>query len=174
MSCPKTVMTEKELRRVIYKTIDKEGGYVFDPDDAGGETKFGIAKRFWPDVDIKNLTIEHAFDIYHKFYADPLKIAEIDSLRIGWKIFDFGVNAGHVVSAKAAQKSVGLEPDGFIGPKTLKALNEVDDDVFMMKFVPLQEAHYQAIVDRKPSQAKFIHGWLKRARDVGEDLVDEE
>lgn len=30
-----------------------EGGYVDDPEDKGGETKFGISKRSYPYVDIK-------------------------------------------------------------------------------------------------------------------------
>ena len=45
---------------IIGLTLDHEGGYVHDPKDLGGETNFGIAKRFYPDVDIKNLTKEGA------------------------------------------------------------------------------------------------------------------
>ena len=43
---------------IIEQVLEHEGGYVNDPDDPGGETKFGIAKKFNPDVDIKNLTKE--------------------------------------------------------------------------------------------------------------------
>ncbi len=49
---------------IIELTLDHEGGYVHDPKDLGGETNFGIAKRFYPDVDIKNLTKESAKEIY--------------------------------------------------------------------------------------------------------------
>ena len=45
----------KEFDDIIEITLHHEGGYVNDPDDLGGETNFGIAKRFYPDVDIKNL-----------------------------------------------------------------------------------------------------------------------
>ena len=45
---------------IIEVTLHHEGGYVHDPKDLGGETNFGIAKRFYPDVDIKNLTKEGA------------------------------------------------------------------------------------------------------------------
>ena len=41
---------------IIEVVLHHEGGYVNDPDDPGGETNFGIAKRSHPDVDIKNLT----------------------------------------------------------------------------------------------------------------------
>ena len=40
---------------IIEIVLEHEGGYVNDPDDAGGETKYGIAKRWYPDVDIKIL-----------------------------------------------------------------------------------------------------------------------
>ena len=51
---------------IIDLTLEHEGGYVHDPSDLGGETNFGIAKRFYPDVDIKNLTKEGAKEIYKK------------------------------------------------------------------------------------------------------------
>ena len=45
---------------IIEIVLEHEGGYVNDPKDLGGETKYGITKRFYPDVDIKNLTKEEA------------------------------------------------------------------------------------------------------------------
>jgi lysozyme family protein len=45
-----------------------EGGYVNDPADPGGETKYGISKNANPGVDIKNLTKEDAKRIYHDKY----------------------------------------------------------------------------------------------------------
>lgn len=49
-------------------TIPIEGGYVNDPDDPGGETKWGISKRAYPNEDIPNLTPERAAEIYYKDY----------------------------------------------------------------------------------------------------------
>ena len=51
---------------IIEKVLKHEGGYVNDPTDLGGETNFGITKRFYPDVDIKNLTKEQAVEIYKR------------------------------------------------------------------------------------------------------------
>ena len=56
---------------IIEVVLEHEGGYVNDPHDAGGETNFGIAKRWYPDVDIKNLTKEQAKKIYHQDYWSP-------------------------------------------------------------------------------------------------------
>ncbi len=58
-------MTFEQAVKII---LEKEGGYVNHPKDPGGETKFGITKKFYPNVDIKNLTIEKAAEIYRKEY----------------------------------------------------------------------------------------------------------
>lgn len=52
-------------------TLTWEGGYVNDPEDPGGETKWGIAKTFHPELDIKNLTPEKAAQIYYEEYWEP-------------------------------------------------------------------------------------------------------
>ena len=49
-----------EFNDIIEVVLHHEGGYVNDPDDPGGETNFGIAKRSHPDVDIANLTKDGA------------------------------------------------------------------------------------------------------------------
>jgi lysozyme family protein len=45
---------------IVGAHIEIEGGLVNDPLDPGGMTKYGISKRFNPDVDVENLTIEQA------------------------------------------------------------------------------------------------------------------
>lgn len=51
--------------------VGLEGGYSNDPNDPGGETKYGISKRYNPDVDVKNLTLDQAKEIYLKRYWMP-------------------------------------------------------------------------------------------------------
>jgi len=51
--------------------VGLEGGYSNDPNDPGGETKYGISKRYNPDVDVKNLTLEGAKQIYLEKYWIP-------------------------------------------------------------------------------------------------------
>ena len=48
------------------KLIGHEGGYVNDARDPGGETKYGISKRAYPDEDIAGLTLERAKQIYRR------------------------------------------------------------------------------------------------------------
>ena len=52
--------------------LGEEGGYVNNPADPGGETQWGISKRAFPQVDIKNLTRDDAKAIYLVHYWQPL------------------------------------------------------------------------------------------------------
>lgn len=70
-----------------------EAGYVNDPQDPGGETKYGISKRAYPNEDIPNLTPERAKFLYRRDYWDK---ANCDAL--AWDLalitFDSAVNQG--------------------------------------------------------------------------------
>ena len=44
----------------VEKILQREGGYVNNPSDRGGETNFGISKRANPDIDVASLTREAA------------------------------------------------------------------------------------------------------------------
>ena len=79
------------FERAIDKTLAWEGGYVNDPKDPGGETKYGISKRAHPDVDIKNLSREKACAIYKKHYWDPVLADNIESQTKAEKIFDISI-----------------------------------------------------------------------------------
>lgn len=74
------------------------GGYTNDPNDPGGETKWGVAKRYHPKEDIKNLTLERAMQIYREEYWDVYKKNNLDldtSLpELAVAVFDSGVNCG--------------------------------------------------------------------------------
>ena len=57
-----------EFNEIIEKVLEHEGGYVNDKDDLGGETKYGFTNRFYPNLDIKNLSREQAKKIYYQVY----------------------------------------------------------------------------------------------------------
>ena len=113
------------FERAIDKTLAWEGGYVNDPKDPGGETKYGISKRAHPDVDIKNLSREKACAIYKKHYWDTVSADKIESQTKAEKIFDIGVNTGVRRTSKFAQAAAGLSDkslDGFIGKQSILTL----------------------------------------------------
>lgn len=145
------------------------GGYTNDPDDPGGETRWGIAKRFHPHVDIQNMTIDVAKSIYKKDYWDRMNLNPLANIapRLATKVFDAGVNIGQNSSVKMLQKVLNTcEPDthawimvdGVIGPKTLEKVVKVGEDQAIQEFCKEQLEYYVNL--NKP---KFINGWTKRA-----------
>jgi lysozyme family protein len=77
---------------VIAHTLLVEGGYVNHPNDPGGETKYGITKRSYPNLDIKNLTRDEAIEIYHRDFWLRVPSDLPDGLR--WMVFDAAVQHG--------------------------------------------------------------------------------
>lgn len=137
-----------------------------DPDDPGGLTKYGISKVNHPEVDVANLTLEGAKAIYKKMYWNAIKGDQIASGRVAIKFFDMAVNMGVKQATKLVQEALGdmgcsVAVDGMMGPKTLEALNGVDDDVLFVFLVPLLEAFYRGL-----GKPKYIKGWLRRARTL--------
>ena len=157
---------KKTYDEIIEVVLEHEGGYVNDPHDAGGETNFGIAKKFNPDVDIKNLTKEGAKEIYYEKYWKPSKADKVpDQLKHIY--FDMVVNFGKrgavkVLQQAAVAKGHKIAVDGGIGPNTLKAIKNVETD----RVRAYRVLKFASIVIKKPTQEKFWLGWFRRAIGV--------
>jgi lysozyme family protein len=146
-------------------------GYVNDPDDAGGETKFGISKRANPDVDIKALTWAEAKAIYHEKYWLEGKCDKM-SPRIAILHFDGCVNHGVERANIFLQRALGVTTDGKVGPVTLGKL-AASNELFICGMVcKYREQFYRDIVTRKPTQAKFLGGWLRRINEMRAFVMD--
>ena len=154
------------FNKIIEVVLKHEGGYVNDPDDLGGETKYGITKRFYPNVDIKNLTKEQAKTIYHTDYWRMAKCDEVPP-HLRHIYFDMVVNFGKrgavkVLQQAAVAKGHKIAVDGGIGPNTLKAIKNVEVD----RVRAYRVLKFANIVIKKPTQEKFWLGWFRRATDV--------
>jgi lysozyme family protein len=73
--------------------VGEEGGYIADPRDPGGETKYGISKRTYPNVDIAQLTLEEAREIYLRDYWNACA-CDTMSWERALCVFDMAVNQG--------------------------------------------------------------------------------
>ncbi len=162
-------------------TMKAEGGYVNDPDDPGGETYKGIARASnpkwpgWINVDMlknknnfpKNLDSDQDLQekvkaLYEANYWDKIQGDSISNQDIAESIFDFAVNAGPRTSAKLAQITVGAEPDGVIGNKTLAKINEDDPRAFLAVFALAKIGRYVNICEKRRESRKYFFGWVRR------------
>jgi lysozyme family protein len=140
-----------------------EGNYTNDSSDPGGETRYGLSKKSYPDLDIKNLTVEEAKAIYHKDYWLPLKCDEINEQWFANKLFDMAVLIGVSTAVRLLQQSINTECgveidiDGVMGQQTLSYVNTDDPDSIHHAFLYAIEIHLKNL--NKP---KYIKGWLIR------------
>lgn len=164
--------------QAFQKLILNEGIYSNDLDDSGGRTVLGISENNWPNWEgwkivnqlstVKEMaTNEELQRLVRVFYLNnfwnPILGDKIESQKIANSIFDFGVNAGSGTSMELAQKTVGVYVDGKNGNNTLKALNEFDERLFVAEFALNKIERYCDIVDKKPTQLRFLKGWCRRS-----------
>lgn len=140
-------------------------GYVVYPDDTGGETKFGIAKNANPTVDIAKLTYAQAKDIYRRNYWGKCKCPELPE-RLAIHLFDAAVNHGTTTAIKMLQRAVNVPDDGDLGPKTLAAVKALPEKQVVYFFIQHRRNFYLKIVERNPSQMKFLKGWMNRIENL--------
>lgn len=99
----------------------REGGYQDGRGDPGGETKYGISKRSYPNEDIQNLTTERAKELYRRDYWGPACCDLVPDM-VRFSLFDAAVNTGPTQAKKLLQRAIGAQEDGQVGPQTLQVL----------------------------------------------------
>ena len=82
--------------------------------------------------------------------------------RLSIAAFDTAVNMGGGRSVKFIQQAIGATVDGVIGPETISKLKAYDQTKLSNDFMNQRENFYNAIVQRDPTQVKFLKGWLRR------------
>lgn len=163
-------MSRENFDYAIEKLLKHEGGYVDDPYDPGGETKYGISKRTYPHLDIKSLTEEDARQIYYNDWWRENKFYQIDDKYVAYKTFDLAVNMGASRAIILAQRSLNnvwrasLRVDGVMGPNTLREINDVDRrGESRMLYIAI--CHYAANYYESLGNRRYLRGWLRRAFD---------
>ncbi|MCH7329654.1 glycoside hydrolase family 108 protein [Acinetobacter modestus] len=151
------------------RLIGHEGEFTDDPKDRGNwttgiigkgickGTKYGVSAMTYPDLDIKNLTLDQAKAIYKRDWWDKLNADSLDAA-IVFQVWDFAINAGMGTAKRKLQKSVGMAEDGIIGPLTLKAILKVDLNDLLMKF-NAERLNYYTSLSTWPRYGKT---WTRR------------
>lgn len=177
------------IQEVAAGIVAREGGFVNDPDDPGGATKYGVTigtmralgrdKNADGKVDIADvaaLTKTDARDIFVEYYFYKPKINELPDM-LHASVFDMQVNSGSnaikILQRLVTQMGFGCVDDGIIGPATLAAVRNA------AKAAPLhlsdayaiaRRNFYYALGDARPASRKYARrrdggkgGWITRA-----------
>lgn len=118
---------------LVDRVLSHEGGYVNDPNDPGGETKWGISKRSYPHLNIKDLTRQDAIAIYQR---DFWQRVQGDKLPVPFvfQALDAAVNHGTGNAVRWMQRAAGVADDGVIGPVTLAAVARQEPADLVLNF----------------------------------------
>ena len=159
-----------------------EGFYSNHPSDKGGETLFGISRKYHPNWEgwklwdvlepsgtcSSRLVFNYLHDEIKSFYEDNFWDAvHADNLPSGVDMFvaDIAVNSGPSTAIKLLQKSVRARPDGVIGEKTMaKILSYPAIDI--LGYLADYRVHHYATQTSDAERKMFIRGWAKRTREM--------
>ncbi len=150
-------------------TLKYEGGFSSNRKDPGNwtggkvgvgalkGTKYGIAAHSYPNLDIKNLTLDDVKPIYEKNYWRPI---QGDSLPLGIDLatFDSGVMSGPSRGAKWLQAALGIKQDGVVGPNTLAKARVANARDIVKKICAKRTGFVQSL----KTFVTFGKGWLAR------------
>lgn len=174
--------------RIVNGIINREGGYVDNPHDSGGKTKFGITEHEARAAGYTGLMSELprrlAFDIYarkfwHRVNGDGL--STISNYSITKEVVDACVHVGPRRASRILQRALNvfnrrgyfyddIVVDGSIGPATLGALEGYmkhrDSDVLCFALHALRGEFYISLSERREKDEEFTYGWFKRLLDM--------
>jgi lysozyme family protein len=156
---------------LIDRIIQREGGFVDNPNDRGGATKYGITigtLRDWRcapvgRADIETLTVGEARLIYRTNYFTASGFDQIPDPQLQEFLFDFAVNSGVAAATRALQRSIGVRDDGAFGPASLAALKAITN--WGMLFYRMKCERYELLlrfIGSDAQEAVFATGWSNR------------
>ncbi len=169
---------------VFAKTLQAEGGFVDDPRDSGGATKYGVTERVARANGytgaMHDLSLEEAKRIARSQYWDVIRLEDVASLApaVAHEMFDTGYNMGVGVAAKYLQRALSalnrqgsdfpdVVVDGVIGPGTISALREflrrrgAQGVTVLIRALNAQQcARYLELAEARQKDEAFVFGWI--------------
>ncbi len=163
-----------------------EGGYVNDPDDRGGETYKGLSRpanpgwEGWKIIDslkplkkgakIENKALNESHYNWSKsHFWDSQNYGLLNSQEVANACFDFGVWAsGHNKTALKTISQMTGKTFSKWNKEAIKAINAQNPGEFLKLLFQNRKDFYTAIVEKNPSQQKFIKGWNNRLKSLAD------
>ena len=172
-----------DKQTVIDAIIEREGGYVNDPLDSGGETMYGVTVKVAKECGyigaMRSMPRWVAFDVYVTRYWDAVRADSLLDLSapIADEVVDTAVNMGVNRASVFLQRALNVfnkrgalyadvTIDGNIGPATLTALRDYlavrTPDVLLDALNCLQGSHYITLSEKRKKDEAFVYGWFKQ------------
>ena len=139
------------------RLIGHEGGYVNDPKDPGGETKWGISKRAYPHLDIANLSRDDARAIYRVDFWNRIDANTLPG-SVAFQLFDFAVNSGIETAVRYFQRAIHVADDGYWGPISQRAADSTTENDMIMN-LNAERLDYMTRLKNWPDASR---GWARR------------
>lgn len=181
----------KTVQDIAREIIGREGGFVNDPDDPGGATKYGVTihtlRNLGLDLtgddevdvsDVRALTKGQAEAIFVRHYFEKPSIGILPVI-LQSSVFDMYVNAGaqavRILQNLLRQMGYRIASDGVLGPQTAQAAhNAANPDPGLLRdaYGVARRNYYFALADRRVKLRKYARtraggkgGWIRRAEE---------
>lgn len=166
---------------ILKNTLEHEGGYTVDH---AGPTNKGITQATFdkyrsdlglPSKSVKDIRDDETYDVYRSDYYEKPNINKLPK-NVAGVIFDFGVNSSPDRAIKTLQRTVGAEPDGDLGPQTLKAVDQFIADkgepALVEGVINKRQSFLSKLIKDKPAKyGKFENGWNNRIQRLKEQYL---
>lgn len=179
------------VTEIATEIVAREGGFVNDPDDPGGATNHGVTihtlRRLGLDItgdnrvtldDVKRLTAAKAIQIFIEYYHQRPNLGALPDV-LQPSVFDMYVNAGanavKVLQRLLTDMGFFCDPDGAVGPATIRAAQMAQDAAptyLADAYAIARRNYYYSIADARPASRKYARrrdggkgGWIIRAEE---------
>ena len=156
-------MSTPSIDQIITDIEYREGGSkaTTGPD---GRTQYGISEKSNPEAWLDGkVTESEARFIYENKYVKNPGFDKIADRHLQAQLIDFGVNSGPSVAIMKLQEILHVTVDGVLGPETLGALKGITADEVNTLLVVSRIKMICRIVQKNPSNLRFLSGWCNRA-----------
>lgn len=151
-------------------TLKNEGGLAEKNNwDTGGITNFGISKKQYPHIDIRNLTQDEAVQIYHDDYWIKRGAYGFTNQKVANFALDTVIQHGQgprILQNAAINLGADISPDNSLGPNTWNAINNLSPRSFLKEAIQerLKYLRSWAASANPPPPARALAGMERRIK----------
>ena len=151
-----------------------------DPRDPGGQTAWGISRRYFPQwagwelVDAGRALDPRFESLVSEFYlTNYADLWRSIPARANAVAVDTAINMGRAYAIQCLQDAMNrlagskyVDVDGQLGPQTKAAIKTVDPSALAFTMAAIRMAEYNRRSSKDKAKAVFLSGWINRVADI--------